>query len=380
MKNLKITQDYVSDQYHQAYFTFTAQEMTDFYREILTTFSIPDSDLKKKKTMVDDLVMNKLEDKVIENELAKMDVIPIGGRKYRYLSDLAPDQSLVVICQFCVLPSGISMKFPTQIPKELFSFPMDANISKDFLKQLLLQHEMFEYQESDQADKNSFVEYDLSYVKDDFLINHLENQQMEMEKALPQVFDKFLGALVGDVIVLDEDEGILVKAAIKKIQNQVFPKLTDEMAQKVNFLGTQTAAAFKKKVKDIFTFSTTVVLLLNFLSEFILQNDEIEFDEYVINHFMDSDFMPKRKKEREGYLQEVKKEIIKEYIIWIINLNFQNQDIKYMDRIREEYEFDKILFHNLNRVDNYQGYLNRHVLETRVLQYCLEEGILDIQL
>lgn len=376
---MRIKQDYVSSQYHQIYFTFTASEVNNVFDEVIALYDIKEENTKKQKRYINELVMERIEDIIIEDEITKLDIIPVCGRKYRYLTEINRNKKLLVIVQFCILPEGIQLRFPSKIPSDLFKLPQEIDILKDFTKQILLANEEYDFKETNVVDQKSVVKYTIWYTKDDFVINEIKNQTINIDDVDQPNRLFFLNAKVDDVVVLDEEDGITVKAHIDEIKTKALKKLSNEIVERLNFLNTKTVTEFRQKIRDIFSFSTTVVLLLNYLTEFIMKNDDVIFDEYVINHFMDSEFMPKKKKDVAPYIEDIKKEIIREYIIWIINLNYQDDDVKYMDKIIEEYEFDKILFRNPNRIDSYQNYINRHVFEVRVLEYCIEQKILEIQ-
>lgn len=377
---MKVRENYVSRQYHQVYFTFSVTEMKQLFEEVMTNRNISIKESKRKAKLITQLVMNKIEDEIIEEELYKLEFVPVCSRKYRYLTEVTKSSPLLVICQFCILPTDIQLKFPTKIPKEIFNIPHEDDVVKDFTNQILIMNNQYELKDVDVATIKSQVIYDLSYTKEDFVISELSDQIIYLDDEDQDERLLFLNSQVGDAIVLDNEDNVVVTAKVKQIQNQVTKKLTNKIVEEINFLGTKTISEFHDKILSIFTFSSTVVILLNYLADFVIQTGEIEFDEYVINHFIDTEFAPKNKKDIEAYLNEIKRELIKEYIIWVINFNYVDDEVYFMNRIIEEYEFEKILFNNPYRIDSYQKYINRHAFETRVLEYCLDHNIIDIEI
>lgn len=377
---MKIKHNYVSPQYHQMYFTFTAGEMKEIFSEVISEHGLSDKAAKKQKKYIKELVMEKIEDDIIEDELSRIDVVPVCSRKFRYLTELSDSAPLLVICQFCILPADLQIRFPTKIAKEIFAIPHEEEILNDFINQILLSHNEFTYQNVTQADKTSIVKYDLTYQKDDFVISEIPDQTIDLGDFTQEQRSLFQDCKIGDTIQLDEDDDIKTIAKVKEIQNKVMNPLSDEVVSNLGFLGLKTAAEFTDKIRKIFEFSTAVVILLNYLAGFVLQTGDITFDEYVIGHFMDGDYAPKKKKDAETYINEIKKEVIKEYIVWVINLNYNDDETPYLDKVIEEYEFDKFLFNNPSRIDSYQDYVNHHAFEARVLEYCLEQKIIDITL
>jgi hypothetical protein len=375
---MKIKQDYVSSQFHQIYFTFTAMEMDEIFEEVITVHGISEKEAKKQKKYVEELVMEKIEEDLIEEEINGLEIVPICGKKFRYLTQVSRTNPLLVICQFCILPADIQIKLPTKIPNEIFQITYVPEIVKDFTRQILIQNGEYEYKEAEIAKRGSVVKYDIAYVREDFVISEIEDQEINLDDIEQPDRALFMNTKVGDSIILDEDNSVTVKATVKEIRNLVVKRLTNKVVSNLNFLNTKTVTEFNNKIADIFSFSSRMVILLNYLAEFVIQTGDIRFDDYVINFFLDMDFAPKGKKEQEQYISEVKRDLAKEYIIWVINLNYTDIDSVYMSKIYEEYEFEKILFNNPMRIDGYQDFINRHSYEVRVLQYCIENKIIDL--
>lgn len=372
-----VRENAVSNQYHQVYFTFSISTMNRLFDEVISTMGFTPKEVLKKQKLITKLVMDKIEEEIIEDELDKIDKVPVSSKKYRYLTEISRDNPLLVICQFCILSMDIQLRFPPLIPLELLNIPFLDEVVKDFTESILIQHEEFEEVEVDKAVEGSFVTYDLSYVQDDFKLSEVSGLTIELnDKEEESIL--FINSKKNDIINLDESDNVKVVAKVTKIHELVVKQLTDELVQKINFLNTKTVEEFNKKIIDIFTFSTNSVALINFLTEFVIKSDDIVFDDYVINHFLDGEDVPKKKADREAYIKEVKRELVKEYIITIINLNYIEEEPRFLNQILEEYEFDKILFNNPSRVDSYQEYVNRRVYETRVLEYCIDNNIIKL--
>lgn len=374
---MKIRQDYVSNQFHQVYFTFSAQEMNQIFADVMETHNISEKEAKKQKKYLQELVMEKIEEEIIDEEISRLDIVPIFGRKFRYLTRITRNNPLLVICQFCILPPDIQLKFPTKIPKEIFKISHTPEVVRGFVRQILLQNGEYEFKLGEVAKKGSVVKYDIAYTRENYVISEIEDQEINLNDIEQPECALFLNAKVGDEIILDEDNSVTVIAKVKEIRNLSIKRLTNKIVEKLNFLNTKTVSEFNQKITDILNFSATIIILLNYLAEFVLQTNNIEFDDYVLNFFLELDDVPKSKKEREKYIEDLKRDLVKEYIIWVINLNHPHIDSAFMHKIVEEYEFDKILFNNPMRIDGYQEFINRHAYEVRVLQYCIDHNIID---
>ncbi|MFA7435855.1 MAG: hypothetical protein WC006_05785 [Bacilli bacterium] len=367
----------ISSQYHQVYFTFSIATINNIFDEVIKKHGFSRKDQEKKNKQITKLVMEKIEDEIIENELDKIDQVPVCSRKYRYLTEISRDNPLLIICQFCVLSPDIQLRFPPLVPLELLSVPFIDEVVRDFTENILIQNEEFAEVEIDKATKDSIVTYNLSYVQGDFKLSEINDLTIDLSKEEEESI-LFINCQKNDIINLDESDNVKVIAKVTKIHKMVVKELTDELVKKLNFLNTKTVSEFTQKIVDIFTFSTNSVALINYLTEFVIKSNEIEFDEYVQNHFLDSDLAPKKKSEKNAYMKEVKKELVKEYILMLINLSYADEEPRFLNNILEEYEFDKILFNSPNRIDSYQEYINKRVFETRVLEYCIDNNIIKL--
>lgn len=367
----------ISSQYHQVYFTFSIADINQIFDEVIEQRGFSKKEQDKKQKQIVNLVLEKIEDEIIENELEKIDRVPVCSRKYRYLTEISRDNPSLVICQFCVLSPDIQLRFPPLVPLELLNIPFIDEVVKDFTENILIQNNEFEEIEVDKATQECIVTYDLSYVQGDFKLSEVTGITVDLSKEEEESI-LFINCQKNDIINLDESDNVKVIAKVTRIHKLVVKKLTDEIVQKINFLNTKTVSEFNQKIIDVFTFSTNSVALINYLTEFALKSTEIEFDEYVKNHFLDGDLAPKKKSELDTYLIEVKKELVKEHIIMIINLNYNDEEPRFLNNILEEYEFDKVLFNSPARIDSYQEYINKRIYETRVLEYCVDNNIIKL--
>ena len=72
---MKIRQDYVSNQFHQVYFTFSAQEMNQIFADVMETHNISEKEAKKQKKYLQELVMEKIEEEIIDEEISRLDIV-----------------------------------------------------------------------------------------------------------------------------------------------------------------------------------------------------------------------------------------------------------------------------------------------------------------
>jgi hypothetical protein len=251
---MKIKQDYVSDQFHQVYFTFSAQEMNQIFVDVMATHNISEKEVKKQKKYLLELVMEKIEDGIIDEEISRLDVVPVYGRKFRYLTRISRNNPLLVICQFCILPPDLQLKFPTKIPKEIFKVSHAPDVVRGFVRQILIQNGEYEYKIGEVAKKGSIVKYDIAYTREDYVISEIEGQEINLNDIEQPECALFLNAKVGDEIILDEDNSVTVIAKVKEIRNLTVKRLTNNIVIKLNFLNTKTVNEFNQKITDILNF------------------------------------------------------------------------------------------------------------------------------
>jgi len=353
--------------------------MNRLFDEVVNSYGFTKADEQRKQKYIAKMVMDKIEEEIIEEELHKIDKIALGSKKYRYLTQVKRNAPLIVICQFCVLPPNIQLRFPPFIPAEIFEVPFLDEVIEDFTKKILIMNNEYDEIEIDKATPDAIVTYDLAYVQDDFTLSEVKDLTCDLNTDLED-YDSFINCKKDDIIILDDsDDNVKVVAKVKRIYRLQVKELTDAIVKKLNFLNTHTVDEFKKKISDIFTFSSKSIAILNYLVDFVMATGDIQFDEYVMAHFLDEDFAPKKKKERKTYIEDIKRELTKEYILTIINLNYLDEEPRFLHNIIEEYEFDKILFDNPTRIDSYQEYVSRRVFETRVLEYCIDHNILKLE-
>jgi len=365
----------ISSQYHQVYFTLSISTVNKVFDDVITERGFTKKEQEKKQKLITKLVMEKIEDDLIEGELEKIEKIPICTRKYRYLTEVKRDNPLLVICQFCVLSPEVKIKFPPIVPLELLQVPFIKDVVQDFTDNILVQNNFFGEEEVMRATNDSIVTYDLSYVQEDFKLSEVSNLTVDLGKQEEESI-LFINCQKDDIINLDESDNVKVIAKVKGIHRMVVQELTDDIVIKINFLNTKTVSEFKKKIEDIFTFSTNSIALINYLTDFNIMAEDIVFDDYVKSHFLDNNVAPKKKKDLDMYFKEIKKELVKEYIIMVINLNYMDEEPRFLNNILEEYEFDKISFNTPTRIDSYQEYITKRIFETRVLEYCIDNGII----
>lgn len=369
----------ISKQYHQVYFTFSIMEIDNIFQDIIDLHCFTGKDIKRKIDLITKLVMDKIEEEIIEDELEKLEVVPVLSKKFRYLTEVKRGKPLLVICQFCIISPDIKLAFPPFVPMELLTVPFKDEVLDDFTNKILEKYGEYSYQEQQLADEFSIVTYDLSYVQDNYKLSEIKDVEIDLSSDEEEV-ELFINAKPGDIITIDNSDKVTVLATVTKIMKKVNNQLTDEIVSKMNFLGTKTVKEFNKKIMDIFSFSTNSLMLIDYLVAFVLKASNFQVDNYVINHFLDHEFAPKKKKEQDSYIQEVIRELVKEYILIVIDYNYEGMEPRFLNWIIEEYEFEKILFDSPARIDSYQEYVNRRIFETRVLEYCIDNNLINYKI
>lgn len=372
---MHIKQDYVSDQFHQMYFEISREEMDDIFAEVYDE----NADLvNSREEFIIEAVKEKIELEIIDDEIEDLDVYIIGPKMIKYLTKVERGKSLMGIAQFCILPDNIDLELPTYIPSKFLDTTIETEDLEKTIEQILLKRGYFKVVPSDEVTNETVVTYDLLYKKDDFLINTIKDQTFDMTS---ENFDidreKFIHKQVNDIVPIDEDE-IKVEAKITKIETKLAMPLTDEIVEKLPFLRVATVEGFKKKIKDTLEFGKLLDIIVYYITEFIIQNKQLVFDHYVTDFYQRFARNLDIADDKVEYTSGIQRMLIIEYLSSIIDMKKENDQIKYIDKVEDEQR----LAHLLEGEETYfaESFFNRRVQELSILNYCLEEKIIDIKI
>ncbi|MFA7010451.1 MAG: hypothetical protein WC240_04425 [Bacilli bacterium] len=372
---MRIKQDYVSDQFHQIYFEISSVEMDHIFADVYEE----NADLiNSREEFLMEAVKEKIEFEIIADEIESLDVYIIGPKMVKYLTKIEKGRSLLGIAQFCILPDNVDLELPTYVPTKFLNVMVTNEDVTNTMNQILLKQGYFQTVSDDEVTRNAVITYNLLYKKGDFLINTIQDQTFDMTS---ESFDidgeKFVGRRVGDIIVLDEDE-IKVEAKITKIEIKEVIPITEEIVKKLHFSRVTSVEGFYKKIKDTLEFGKLLDVIVYYLTEFIIQNKQLTFDDYVTDFYQRFAHNLDLTSDKVEYTLGVQRMLIIEYLSSIIDMKNDNERVKHINKVEDE----QILAHLLDGEEIYfeESFFDRRVQELKILNYCLEEKIIDIQI
>jgi len=373
--HMRIKQDYVSDQFHQIYFEISSVEMDHIFADVYEE----NADLiNSREEFLMEAVKEKIEFEIIADEIESLDVYIIGPKMVKYLTKIEKGRSLLGIAQFCILPDNVDLELPTYVPTKFLKITVTNEDVTNTMNQILLKQGYFQTVSDDEVTRNAVITYNLLYKKGDFLINTIQDQTFDMTS---ESFDidgeKFVGRRVGDIIVLDEDE-IKVEAKITKIEIKEVIPITEEIVKKLHFSRVTSVEGFYKKIKDTLEFGKLLDVIVYYLTEFIIQNKQLTFDDYVTDFYQRFAHNLDLTSDKVEYTLGVQRMLIIEYLSSIIDMKNDNERVKHINKVEDE----QILAHLLDGEEIYfeESFFDRRVQELKILNYCLEEKIIDIQI
>jgi len=373
--HMRIKQDYVSDQFHQIYFEISSVEMDHIFADVYEE----NADLiNSREEFLMEAVKEKIEFEIIADEIESLDVYIIGPKMVKYLTKIEKGRSLLGIAQFCILPDNVDLELPTYVPTKFLNVMVTNEDVTNTMNQILLKQGYFQTVSDDEVTRNAVITYNLLYKKGDFLINTIQDQTFDMTS---ESFDidgeKFVGRRVGDIIVLDEDE-IKVEAKITKIEIKEVIPITEEIVKKLHFSRVTSVEGFYKKIKDTLEFGKLLDVIVYYLTEFIIQNKQLTFDDYVTDFYQRFAHNLDLTSDKVEYTLGVQRMLIIEYLSSIIDMKNDNERVKHINKVEDE----QILAHLLDGEEIYfeESFFDRRVQELKILNYCLEEKIIDIQI
>jgi len=372
---MRIKQDYVSDQFHQMYFEISSEEMNNIFTDVYDE----NADLvNSRDEFIIEAVKEKIEIEIIADEIENLDVYIIGPKMIKYLTKIERGNSLIGIAQFCILPDNIDLELPTYIPTKFLDITIEDEDLENTIKKILLKQGYFQVVPSSEVTNEAIVTYDLLYKKDDFLINTIKDQTFDMTG---ENFDidgeKFIHKHVDDIVPIDEDE-IKVEAKIIKIETKSAMPITEEIVKKLHFSRVITIEGFKKKIKDTLEFGKLLDIIVYYITEFIIQNKQLVFDHYVTDFYKRFARNLDIANDKFEYTLGIQRMLIIEYLSSIIDMKKEDERIKYLNKVEDE----QMLAHLLEGEETYfeESFFNRRVQELNILNYCLEEKIIDIKI
>lgn len=374
---MNLKKEIITNQYAQMYFTFSTREMNQIFSTINKNKSTKEKmGLDEYNEYIDESIKMYIE-QLIEEEIYQNQLFPIGFRKYRYFMEPKLNNPLIVLTQFTTLPiSDFKFDFPKKINIQTVKGKGLKKEIDEVISKILIENSYSKLVESEVVFENSEVHYDLCYVKDGFVIKRIEGQITNLSYDDDINKDAFIGAKVGDNIILDYDK-VNIEANITKIFEEVPMILTDDIVVELNSFECTTVKDFKNKVKQVLEFSELVNNTLKVVLDYVSLAVDFEIDDYAIKHHQS---VTSQKNDRTDIKKQLKHMIIYQYLIVYMAAIFEDDEPRNFDLIQDEFD----LYELMDEIDSdeveYESFIEKRTHEVRILEYCIDKGILDIDL
>lgn len=272
---MKCTFKNLSDEYQQAYVTFSKEEVEDIFYDIESTLDIKslqmfhsDDEFFKEKfyeTVID----------IIEDELAKQEVIIMSQRIYNIMSVIRRDKPLVVTVGYCIYDEYFDfLEFNLKIEKKDFK-KISPKYLKEVMDLIMLQKGYYRLVKNDIVTKESevgFFKISDGIEKEEIIFPNDENLDFH---------NAFIGAAVDDVITYKKN-----KYQLTSIRKRKILELDDRIASLIDPWNGKTAKDFIEHIREVEQFYSNVAQTIKVFIEMLLEKELITWDQFTVNHYL----------------------------------------------------------------------------------------------
>lgn len=310
----------INDQMCRVHFAVKEDEVQDIYNRFC--HSIDEINFENEKDLFKIFASSFIQDELLEMMLLRNNIVSLPLKEIRYFTDFKVGKMIMGVATFPKLPATLNLTLP-----KFVEYEDEENISsyvKERYKNALIENGMFNMIEINKVKKDSLIKYDINYLKDNVVINTLENQEFDMNYDDDVDPVLFLGAKKGDIIILDEDE-INTQAVIKSIYEKKPYAEEDFDSNKLKEYGFNSYNEFFETYDDYARAEIIAEKTVDIVIEHILQNSNLEFSDELLSFYM-------RMTNKD--ISECKKSITISYFSRIIDIQqdfkFEEEDISYI--------------------------------------------------
>lgn len=366
---MKYKFEYVNDQFCQMYFSFSVKEVNELFIEAKEDNIVNDEDIL-------DYIKSKIDEDILEDKLDELEIITIGPRLTNFMTDIKAGKPLMGITRCCVLPEDINLSLPTEIPEAMYNFQIDDETIETLIHSLLISNNLYEIKDVDVVSDDCIVTYDLCYMKDDLILNKIENQTTDTDTDIDIDFNKFKNKKVNGKITIDKDE-VNTVAIIKKIEKKVPYELTNEVVSKLRFGSIKTKKGLFDKVRSVLEFQKDIQTAVFYIVESIHSTNQINFEDNVIEFFLKGlpEIEANNKKE---IIDNIKRMLITEILIKVIELKTDDEDIS-PELYKKLDDLSKLIFIADGRKSQslLRDMFDDQIRQLKLLEFCKETGMVS---
>lgn len=355
----------------QCYFYMSSREIDEMLAQ-----------MKRKESTTNELGISgyeEFESFYLLPKLGQMKYITFGDYNVKYFSQLQKGKPLLGSVTICVMPDAANIALPRAVPNDLIK-ELPSTLVDDILNKVALKNNMYDLEIVDKVDDESFIIYDLRYLKNNFVINTIEDQDYDMAIKDSDINPELLkNVKVGDVVILNQDEDFTIEAIIKSIHHRVPRELTDQDLSKIDCpFDVKTIVELRKIIMDIIQFKYALDSYSYFILEFTLQNSSGIITEDVIDFFINNVMLIEEEIDDE-LMDKIKREIALECIDAIINYNYDYEDMVYdfsSEQIRQVSDISSlaVLMSEIDEElenENFKSDIKKY----KLIRYCIDNKI-----
>lgn len=352
-----------------AHFSLTYKEAMHIYQEAEENNDGDTNDVEESFLM-------KIEKEYLNEILLDRNLISIGEKEIRIISDLKNGQPFIGVARFIVLPEVINLALPMTLPLSLKKeYTNKVNNLKEEFVMRLYDNGYSTFSECDQIEKDCVVTYDLRFLIDGKIVSEYSDQTLEMYKNNEIDLEKFIGAKVNDAVIVSNVDGVITDFLIKKIEKSMPYNETTEI-EKFLEIGYQNYLEMFESFSNSFCYITKVNLYIDYFVDFIYQNSDIEFNNQIIEFYKKREFFVYDKEYDLAQTKEEREEIIKKSYIFDLLLKMVELKGSKLAEV-DEYLIEKD-FKDYCLNEDYDEYdFKIYYFKNQIFEYLKQEKVID---
>lgn len=228
----------------------------------------------------------KLSVAMVNMALNKNGIKCLSTRDTKYFNDSNPQIPFMGVTKVFVLDDSLKLALPQSLSgsvrEEIEN--LHETIDKEF-EEILIKIGLF-YQESTEiVCDNSQVLYNLHYKKDDVIINTLKNQLFDMNEDNDIDKNLFLGAQVGDRIVINSDD-VVIEAEIINVVSKIPYSKTRFDVNNINELGYSSLEDMYDDFEKSYYLLNKIEIIYNYIEDYAVKNTNFKIPKELKEIFL----------------------------------------------------------------------------------------------
>ena len=256
----------------------------------------------------------KLSVAMVNMALNKNGIRCLSTRDTKYFNDSNPQIPFMGVTKVFVLDDNLKLAIPENlsdsVKEEIAN--LHKTIDKEF-EEILIKIGLF-YQESTEiVCENSQVFYNLHYKKNGVYINTLKNQLFDMNEDNDIDKNLFLGAQVGDQIIINSDD-VVIEAEITNVISKIPYSKTRFESDNIKELGYENLEDMYDDFEKSYYLLNKIEVIYNYIEDYAIKNTNFKIPKDLKEMFLKNN----------PYNKNVEKDIYHDILntLYCLNENF----------------------------------------------------------